>query len=76
MSLDLTITARQDGTEDDDGMRLGELERTCARLRRNGGSDDTHLDVRTNRAHRVRTVTALDLDDDPPPPVEPLPPSP
>lgn len=63
--IDLTITARRDGTGDDDGMRLAELERTLAALRRNGGADDTLLDVRTNRAHRVRTVTAFELDDEP-----------
>jgi hypothetical protein len=62
--IDLTVTARQDGTEDADGMRLGELERTLAAIRRNGGTDDTMLDVRTNREHRIRSVTALDLDDE------------
>jgi hypothetical protein len=72
--IDLTITARNDGTEDSDGMRLAELERTLAAIRRNGGTDDTALDVRTSRTHRVRTVTALDLDDTPP--AEPLPDAP
>jgi hypothetical protein len=62
--IDLTITARADGTGDTDGMPLGELERCLAAIRRNGGTDDTRLDVRTNRAHRIRTVTALDLDDE------------
>lgn len=66
--IDLTITARQDGTGDTDGMPLGELERTLARLRRNGATDATRLDVRTNRAHRIRQVTAVDLDDTPPEP--------
>jgi hypothetical protein len=61
--IDLTITARTDGTADTDGMPLGELERALAALRRNGATDTTLLDVRTNRAHRVRQVTALDLDD-------------
>jgi hypothetical protein len=61
--IDLTITARNDGTGDDDGMRLAEIERTLRGLRRNGAVDDTRLDVRTNRAHRIRQITALDLDD-------------
>jgi hypothetical protein len=61
--IDLTITARVDGTADTDGMALGELERALAALRRNGAHDGTRLDVRTNRAHRIRTITALDLDD-------------
>lgn len=68
--IDLSITARQDGTGDEDGMRLGELERTLSRFRLNGATDETLLDVRTNRAHRVRQVTAVDLDT---PPAEPLP---
>lgn len=67
MTLNLTVTARQDGTGEADGMRLAELERTLAAIRRNGGTDDTMLDVRTNREHRIRTVTAVDLDDDPQP---------
>lgn len=62
--IDLTITARSDGTGDDDGMHLDEVERALAALRRNGATDDTRLDVRTNRAHRIRQITALDLDDD------------
>jgi hypothetical protein len=62
--IDLTITARNDGTADTDGMALGELERALTALRRNGATDTTLLDVRTNRAHRVRQVTALDLDDE------------
>lgn len=61
--IDLTITAQADGTGDADGMRLGELERTVARLRANGATDSTHLDVRTNRAHRIRKVTAVAIDD-------------
>jgi hypothetical protein len=62
--IDLTITARNDGTGDTDGMALGEVERALAALRRNGAGDDTLLDVRTNRAHRIRQITALDLDED------------
>lgn len=58
MSIDLTITARQDGTEDTDGMALGELLDTLETLRRNGGDATTRLHVVVNRAHRVRTVTA------------------
>jgi hypothetical protein len=61
--IDLTITAQKDGSDEADGMPLGELERTCARLRANGGTDATQLDVRTNRAHRIRKVTAIGLDD-------------
>lgn len=62
--IDLTITARNDGSAETDGMALAELERTCAALRRNGADDGTVLDVRTNRAHRIRSVTAFDLDDE------------
>jgi len=58
----LTITARNDGTGELDGMTLGELEGALARIRLNGGQDDDPLDVRTNRAHRVRQVTA-DVDE-------------
>lgn len=56
--IDLTITAHQDGTGPEDGMRLGELEATLRTLRQNGGQGDTLLTVATNRAHRVRTVGA------------------
>jgi hypothetical protein len=62
--IDLTITARNDGTGDTDGMALAEVERALRGLRRNGATDDTLLDVRTNRAHRIRQITALDLDDE------------
>ena len=59
--INLTITAQADGTGEEHGMALAELERTCALLRANGGADDTQLDVRTNRAHRIRSITAVEL---------------
>lgn len=58
MSIDLTITARQDGTGPADGMRVGELEKALATLRSLGAEDDTVLIVVPNRAHRLRTITA------------------
>jgi hypothetical protein len=58
MSIDLTITARQDGTGPTDGMALGELEDTLATLRSLGATAHTHLVVVPNRAHRIRTITA------------------
>jgi hypothetical protein len=58
MSIDLTITARRDGTGDDDGMRVGELEEACRTLRNLGATSETALTVVPNRAHRVRTITA------------------
>lgn len=56
--IDLTITARNDGTAEDQGMTLVEIERACATLRRNGGTDDTHPWVQTSRVHRIRTISA------------------
>jgi hypothetical protein len=58
MSIDLTITARQDGTGPDDGMALGELEDTLATLRSLGATARTHLVVVPNRAHRVDAIAA------------------
>lgn len=58
MSIDLTITARNDGTGPDYGMALGELEEACATLRSLGAAADTQLTVVPNRAHRLRTLTA------------------
>lgn len=58
MTIDLTITARNDGTTDADGMKLGELRRALDTLVANGGDDHTPLAVVSNRAHRVRTVSA------------------
>lgn len=56
--MHMTITAPNDGTEDLDGMTLADLETACRRIRLNGGQDGDRLDVRTNRHHRVRTVSA------------------
>lgn len=58
MSIDLTITARNDGTGPADGMRVAELETALATLRSLGAGDDTMLVVVPNRAHRLRTLTA------------------
>lgn len=55
--ITMSSTADQDGTSNDDGMRLAEVERACARARQLGAGDDALLRVRVNRSLRVRTFT-------------------
>lgn len=62
--MDLKITAVLNGAEDEDGMRLLELEETLASIRGAGGKDTTRLKVDTSRRGRVRVVTGQLRDDD------------
>lgn len=73
--MDLRIEAEQNGVEDEDGMRLLELEEALSAIRAAGGQDSTRLKVDTSRRSRVRVVTGqlraddeatrdLDLEDD------------
>lgn len=63
-NMDLKIVARVNGPEDDDGMRLAELEATLASIRTAGGQDSTRVKVDTSRKARVRAVTGQIRADD------------
>ena len=55
-NLDLTIPAEQQGTGEDDGMPLGELEDALQAARTAGAKDSTKLKVKVNRNGRVVQV--------------------
>lgn len=55
--MDLRIESEQNGVEDEDGMRLLELEDTLTAIRQAGGKDTTRLKVDTSRRSRIRVVT-------------------
>lgn len=56
--IDLKISAAQDGTGDDDGMRLGELEDALAAIRSvEGAGRLTRVRIEVNRKGHARSVT-------------------
>jgi hypothetical protein len=57
--IDLTITARSDGTGDDDGMSLAELADALHRIQAAGASPHLLPFVRVNRHGRIRSVGAV-----------------
>jgi hypothetical protein len=62
--MDLRIEATVNGAEDEDGMRLLELEDALSAIRMAGGKDSTRLKVDTSRRSRIRVVTGQLRGDD------------
>lgn len=63
--IEVKIGAKQDGTGDDDGMRLEELEAALTTIAvTNGAGPATRLRIEVNRKGHVRSVTGQIRDGD------------